>query len=137
MHRKNLPNDQCLTDHPKAVSLIFVKALGIPPLSLLQSAIDVTPLPVVPAAARLHRWLISSTPPGLSIPIEVQDEMLTKREMAAKLKVTIRKIKNWQRDGFLPYIKISSVVVFHWPEVLEHLKANFKDCRRGVLYPRN
>lgn len=66
-----------------------------------------------------------------------QDEMLTKRELAAKLKVTIRTIENWQRDGFLPYIKISSVVLFHWPEVLEHLKANFKVCRRGVLHPRN
>ena len=29
-----------------------------------------------------------------------QDEMLTKRELAAKLKVTIRTIENWQRDGF-------------------------------------
>ena len=66
-----------------------------------------------------------------------QDEMLTKRELAAKLKVTIRTIENWQRDGFLPYIKISSVVLFHWSEVLEHLKANFKVCRRGVLHPRN
>ena len=66
-----------------------------------------------------------------------QDEMLTKGELAAKLKVTIRTIENWQRDGFLPYIKISSVVLFHWPEVLEHLKANFKVCRRGVLHSRN
>ena len=66
-----------------------------------------------------------------------QNEMLTKRELAAKLKVTIRTIENWQRAGFLPYIKISSVVIFHWPEVLEHLKANFKVCRRGVLHLRN
>jgi hypothetical protein len=66
-----------------------------------------------------------------------QNEMLTKRELATKLKVTIRTIENWQRAGFLPYIKISSVVIFHWPEVLEHLKSNFKVCRRGVLHPRN
>ena len=66
-----------------------------------------------------------------------QDEMLTKRELATKLRVTIRTIENWQRDGFLPYLKISSVVLFHWPEVLNHLKANFKVCRRGILHPRN
>jgi DNA-binding XRE family transcriptional regulator len=65
------------------------------------------------------------------------DEMLTKKELAARLKVTIRTIENWQREGFLPYIKISSVVLFHWPEIIEHLKANFKVCRRGVVRPRS
>ena len=55
-----------------------------------------------------------------------QDVMLTKMELAAKLKVTVRTVENWQRDGFLPGVKIASVVRFHWPEVVEHLKANFK-----------
>lgn len=64
------------------------------------------------------------------------DEMITKKDLALKLKVTIRTIENWQREGFLPYMKISSVVLFHWPEVVEHLKANFKVCRRGVVRPR-
>jgi hypothetical protein len=69
-------------------------------------------------------------------PADPRDEMLTKRELAAKLKVTVRTVENWQREGFLPFIKISSVVLFHWPEVIEHLKANFKVCRRGVVRPR-
>jgi hypothetical protein len=55
-----------------------------------------------------------------------QDEMLTKRELAAKPKVTVRTIENWQHDGFLTYVKIPSVVLFHWPEVLEQLKAILK-----------
>lgn len=71
-----------------------------------------------------------------SLPVE-NDEFVTKKELAAKLKVTQRTIENWQRAGYLPYMKISSVVLFHWPEVVEHLKANFKVCRRGVVRPRN
>ena len=54
------------------------------------------------------------------------NEMLTKEELAAKLKVTVRTVENWQHDGFLPGVKIANVVRFHWPEVVEHLKANFK-----------
>jgi hypothetical protein len=69
-------------------------------------------------------------------PGESRDEFVTKRELAARLKVTIRTIENWQRAGFLPYVKISSVVLFHYPEIVEHLKANFKVCRRGVVRPR-
>lgn len=64
------------------------------------------------------------------------DEMLTKRELAAKLKVTLRTIENWQREGYLPFIKISSVVLFDWAEVRESLHTNFKVCRRGAVRPR-
>jgi len=65
------------------------------------------------------------------------DENAYQERAGARLKVTIRTIENWQREGFLPYIKISSVVLFHWPEIIEHLKANFKVCRRGVVRPRS
>lgn len=68
---------------------------------------------------------------------EPRDEMLTKQELAAKLKVTVRSIENWQRAGYLPYIRISSVVLFHWPEIVDHLKTHFKVCRRGVVSPRS
>ena len=50
--------------------------------------------------------------------------------------MTVRTVENWQRDGFLPGVKISNVVRFHWPQVVEHLKANFKICGRGVVLPR-
>jgi len=68
---------------------------------------------------------------------ESHDEFVTKKELAARLKVTLRTIENWQRAGYLPYMKISSVVLFHYPEIVEHLKANFKVCRRGVVRPRS
>lgn len=66
-----------------------------------------------------------------------RDAMLTKKELAAKLKVTLRTIENWQRQGHLPFIKISSVVLFHWPDVLEHLNTYFKVHRHGGIRPRN
>jgi hypothetical protein len=68
---------------------------------------------------------------------EGQDVMLTKQELAARLKVTGRTIGNWQREGLLPYLKISSVILFDWREVREHLNANFKVCRRGTVRPRH
>jgi hypothetical protein len=70
-------------------------------------------------------------------PENPRDEMLNKKELAARLKITVRTIENWQAAGLLPYIKISSVVLFHWPDVLEHLKNNFRVCRRGTLRPKS
>ena len=67
--------------------------------------------------------LTSSSQPTVD---DGQGVMLTKMELAAKLKVSLRTVGNWQRDGFLPGVKIANVVRFHWPEVVEHLKANFK-----------
>jgi phage terminase Nu1 subunit (DNA packaging protein) len=68
-------------------------------------------------------------------PEKSSDGMLNKKELAAKLKVTVRTIENWQASGLLPYLKISRVVLFHWPDVIEHLNKNFRVCRRGTLRP--
>ena len=65
------------------------------------------------------------------------DGMLTKKDLAAKLRVTVRTIENWQRAGHLPFIKISSVVLFHWPAVLDHLNTHFAVKPRGVVGPLN
>jgi hypothetical protein len=77
--------------------------------------------------------LTSSSQPTVD---DGQGVMLTKMELAAKLKVSLRTVGNWQRDGFLPGVKIANVVRFHWPEVVEHLKANFKIGGRGAALPR-
>jgi excisionase family DNA binding protein len=57
------------------------------------------------------------------------DEMLTRSELAAKLRVHLRTIENWQRDGYLPFIKIGNTVWFHWPDVLQHFKTHFRTLR--------
>ncbi len=59
----------------------------------------------------------------------LSDVMLTKRELAERLKMTVRTVENWQRRGFLPYMKVGRMVLFHWPDVLEHLKSRFGVCR--------
>lgn len=53
------------------------------------------------------------------------DEMLTKEELAPRMKVSVRTIEQWQHDGHLPYLKLGQVVLFYWPEVVKHLTANF------------
>jgi len=61
------------------------------------------------------------------------DEMLNKEELAARLKMTVRSVENWQKRGILPFIKAGKIVLFYWPDVVEHLKANFRVCRRTVV----
>lgn len=63
------------------------------------------------------------------------DEMLTKHELAAKLKVSVRCIENWQRAGHLPFLKIGSVVLFIWTDVVSHLKTHFQFHPLGVVRP--
>jgi excisionase family DNA binding protein len=69
-----------------------------------------------------------TAPPG-----NPSDVMLTKKELAQRLKVTLRTIENWQRRGVLPFVKMGKIVLFHWPDVVEHLKANFRVCRRTII----
>ena len=66
---------------------------------------------------------------------EGHDEMLTKKELAARLKVSVRTVEQWQHDGHLPYLRISGVLLFHWPAVVTALTEKFQICRRGVVTP--
>lgn len=52
-------------------------------------------------------------------------ELLTKRELAQRLKKTTRTIDEWMREGRIPFFKIGRAVLFDWPEVLASLRANF------------
>jgi hypothetical protein len=49
------------------------------------------------------------------------DALLTKRELAPKLKRSIRTVDVWMRQGKLPYIKLNKTVLFCWQDVLEKL----------------
>jgi len=61
---------------------------------------------------------------------EPGDEILTKREVAARLKVSVRTIEQWQHDGHVPYLRISGVLLFHWPTVVKHLVEKFQIYRQ-------
>jgi len=51
------------------------------------------------------------------------DDLLVKREVAAKLKRSVHTVDAWMRQGKLPYIKLGKTVLFRWPDVLEKLNA--------------
>ena len=51
------------------------------------------------------------------------DDLLVKREVAAKLKRSVRTVDAWMRQGKLPYIKLGKTVLFRWRDVLEKLNA--------------
>lgn len=59
------------------------------------------------------------------------EEFLNKRQLAARLKVTVRTIENWMAAGVVPYIKIKKVVLFTWADVVDHMRRNFRICRRS------
>jgi len=63
-------------------------------------------------------------------PPPMLDELLTKKEVAARLKVTTRTVENWMRKGIIPFIKVKKVTLFCWDDVMKHLKANHQVCRR-------
>ena len=62
-------------------------------------------------------------------PSETQEEYITKEEVAARLKKTARTVENWQRRGYIPFVKIGKSVVYRWSDVLAHLEQNFRICR--------
>ena len=49
------------------------------------------------------------------------DDLLVKREVAAKLKRSVRTVDSWMRQGKLPYIKLGRTVLFRWADVLARL----------------
>jgi excisionase family DNA binding protein len=49
--------------------------------------------------------------------------LLTKPEVAVKLRRSRRTVEVWMREGKLPYLKIGKTVLFRWRDVLEKLNA--------------
>jgi excisionase family DNA binding protein len=50
------------------------------------------------------------------LPARAGDPVLTKKELAVRLRVTTRTIDGWMKEGYLPYIKIGRSVRFRWTE---------------------
>ena len=50
------------------------------------------------------------------------NNLITKRELAARLRKTPRCIEIWMKARYLPYIKIGHSVLFDWQEVVASLK---------------
>ena len=56
-------------------------------------------------------------------PDRASDGLLLKRELAVKIRRSVRTVDLWMRQGKLPYLKVGKTVLFRWPDVLEKLKA--------------
>lgn len=56
------------------------------------------------------------------------ENLITKRELACRLKRTVRTITNWQRRGIIPYVRWRHAVYFDWQAVQASLQP-----RQGVL----
>jgi len=52
------------------------------------------------------------------------DDLLTQEELAARLKVGLRKLVRLQNEGAVPFIVLGKSVRFYWPAVVSHLTAN-------------
>ena len=54
---------------------------------------------------------------------------ITKKELAKRIKKTVRTVEHWQRKGALPYYKVGQSVMFKWADVEAHLQSYFRICR--------
>jgi len=52
--------------------------------------------------------------------------MLTRHDLAKQLRVSTRTVSEWQQDRSIPYIKVGKVVLFYWPDVVSHLRDNYR-----------
>jgi excisionase family DNA binding protein len=49
------------------------------------------------------------------------DRLLTKSELAPRIRRSVRTVDSWMRQGKLPYLKVGKTVLFRWRDVLEKL----------------
>ena len=66
-------------------------------------------------------------------PTDAAGEFLTKQELAARLKVTVRTVENWQQEGLIPHLKISNTIRFYWPEVVARLNGKLAAQPSGAV----
>jgi excisionase family DNA binding protein len=59
-------------------------------------------------------------------PATLYDPVMTKRQLAAHLHVSLRTIDNWQKKGYLPYYKIGKIVRFKLSDVQGALDGKLK-----------
>jgi excisionase family DNA binding protein len=55
--------------------------------------------------------------------VQASDGLLTKRELARRLRLSTRSVDAWMRTKHLPYLKCGKTVRFRWIDVVEKLNA--------------
>ena len=68
-------------------------------------------------------------------PLTGADGYLTKRELAARLRMKPRTVERWMKHGYIPYIKLGdarrNTVLFKWADVDAHLNERFRRVGGG------
>jgi len=49
------------------------------------------------------------------------DRLLTKTELASRLRISRRTLDSWQRQGRISYLKIGKSCRYHWGDVIDAL----------------
>lgn len=75
-----------------------------------------------------------TTPPPLH-ETSGDDEFLTRKEVAFRLKQNVRTVDKWHRRGTLPKIKIGRSVLYKWSDVQSHIINNHRLSRRCTPLP--
>ena len=68
---------------------------------------------------------------GTSAEPQAVEKLLTKRDVAARLRKTTRTVETWMAIGHIPYYKIGRSVLFRWSDVESFLDANYRVCAGG------
>ena len=55
----------------------------------------------------------------------IQEGLITKDELARRLKKHPRTVERWQRAGLIPFIKPGHSVLYHWADVETRLREQF------------
>ena len=69
---------------------------------------------------------------------EKGEHLITRRELACRLKRTVRTISNWQRRGIIPYVRWRHAVYFDWHAVrasLEHRGGEAQQACQSAVHP--
>ena len=53
---------------------------------------------------------------------EIETDLLTKRELAKKLRVTEKTVEHWQNAGRIKKLTIGGSVRYSWPDVVASIK---------------
>jgi len=48
--------------------------------------------------------------------------MLTRRDLARQLHISVRTLHEWQQGNVIPRFKVGKVVLFYWPDVVSALR---------------
>ena len=97
---------------------------------LTKAIADLAGILVETTAARVREQHAVVAPPVVQYPPKALDPLMTKREVAAYLNVSLRTVDNMLRKNRLPHIRLSSRCLrFMLSDVEEELKRRFRIAR--------